>query len=168
MWVGFFVAVIISICVTCCKQCARTVPLNYIMLLLFTLCWTLVCMCICLFYDPASVFLCATMTMSMVVGICGLAIVVKEEMFWCYGLAASLIMGTIPVIVFNTLGLLTGRNGDGVPLFNSIFGYLFTVLCSIYIIYDVDLICSKLSKDDYVIGALLLYSDIITLFIYIL
>ena len=42
------------------------------------------------------------------------------------------------------------------------------ILTCIYIVYDTKMICEKLSIDDYVIGALMLYTDIIQLFLYIL
>ena len=42
------------------------------------------------------------------------------------------------------------------------------VLTSIYIIFDTRLIMSKMSYDDYIIAALLLYVDIINLFLYLL
>ena len=42
------------------------------------------------------------------------------------------------------------------------FAYLFTVLASLYIIYDVEAIRNKhgFSKDDYIVAALILYTDI--------
>jgi protein lifeguard len=42
------------------------------------------------------------------------------------------------------------------------------VLSSIYIIFDTRLIITKMSYDDYIIAALMLYIDIINLFMYIL
>ena len=42
------------------------------------------------------------------------------------------------------------------------------ILTSIYIVFDTKLILKKLSLDDYILGALMLYTDIIQLFIWIL
>ena len=50
-------------------------------------------------------------------------------------------------------------------------GYLLCTLLSIYIIYDVGIIIDKnegLSYDDYIIAALILYSDIIYMFLWLL
>ena len=51
-----------------------------------------------------------------------------------------------------------------------IFCWVGLIVTCIYVIYDVYLITEKhgLSYDDYVIGALLIYTDLISLFIYIL
>jgi len=52
-----------------------------------------------------------------------------------------------------------------------LLSYLITLIFSIYIIYDVGIILDKddgLSYDDYIIGALILYTDIIYAFIYLL
>ena len=46
--------------------------------------------------------------------------------------------------------------------------YLGVVLFSIYIVYDVSMICNKLGYDDYIVAALELYLDIINLFLRIL
>ena len=45
---------------------------------------------------------------------------------------------------------------------------LFVVITSIYIIFDTWLIMEKVSLDDYIIAALMLYIDIINLFLYLL
>jgi FtsH-binding integral membrane protein len=76
------------------------------------------------------------------------------------GLLTALIYVMIPVIVFCIL-------------FPNLLIYLilqgiFVVLTSIYIIVDTRFILEKLSLDDYIIGALMLYVDVVNLFLYLL
>ena len=47
----------------------------------------------------------------------------------------------------------------------SVFG---AVLASIYIVLDTKMIMERLELDEYIIGALFLYTDIIQLFMYLL
>lgn len=51
-----------------------------------------------------------------------------------------------------------------------IYCWVGLIITCVYVIYDVYMITEKhgLSYDDYIIGALLIYSDLIQLFIYIL
>jgi FtsH-binding integral membrane protein len=46
--------------------------------------------------------------------------------------------------------------------------FVMIVLVSIYIVIDVQLILKTMGPDDYIIAVVFLYSDIITLFLYIL
>ena len=46
-------------------------------------------------------------------------------------------------------------------LLHTVYLYLSVVLFSLYIVYDVSMICNKLGYDDYVVAALELYLEII-------
>ena len=123
------------------------------------------------FYNAYSVLLCLSMTVTMVLGIILLACCIKDEMFWCYGVLMASIMGTGPILVFNYLNLFNASNSPYQrPWLMTLFGYLFTVLAAVYIIYDVDSITSRqgISIDDYILAALFLFTDIINLFMCVL
>ena len=49
-----------------------------------------------------------------------------------------------------------------------VIAFFVVILTSIYIIFDTKMIMTKLSLDDYVIGALMLYTDIVQLFLWLL
>lgn len=113
------------------------------------------------YFNPASVLCTALSTLGMFLGLTVYAMLMSnEEMNFLGGIMISLLFVVIPVIIFSFL-------------FRSLFIYLIVqgimvVLTSIYIIFDTRLIMSKMSYDDYIIAALLLYIDIINLFLYLL
>ena len=113
------------------------------------------------YFNPASVLCTALSTLGMFLGLTVYAMLMSdEEMKFLGGVMISLSFVVIPVIIFSFL-------------FRSLFIYLIVqgvmvVLTSIYIIFDTRLIMSKMSYDDYIIAALLLYIDIINLFLYLL
>merc|ERR1712038_431938 len=171
MYICLVVMITLMCMMVCCKQFSHKVPCNYIMLGLYTLVTSFLVMTFTAFFNAESVFFVMTMVVSMVVGLTILALMIKKEMFWIYGLLATAIFATIPVIIFNVMNVFSveKRNAPwGVPILVSVFGYIITCIAGIYIVWDVDVIFHRLSIDEYVVGALVLYSDIITLFLYIL
>jgi len=166
------VAVVIMCGIACCKTCSRKVPMNYICLLVYTLAITILVMAVAGKYNPESVLLCASMTASVTFGIVMMGCVLKGDMYWCFGCLAGPVFGSIPVALFVTFGVLNGSNSIyGSPGLMLLFGYLLCTILSIYIIYDVGIIIDKnvgLSYDDYIIAALILYSDIIYMFLWLL
>ena len=58
------------------------------------------------------------------------------------------------------------------PFLDNLYCCLGVIMCGIYIVIDTQLIIGgkrlAISMDDYVVGALILYMDIITLFLYLL
>jgi len=113
------------------------------------------------YYNPASVLCTALSTLGMFLGLTVYAMLMSdEEMKILFGIMISLSFVAIPVTIFSLV-------------FRSLFIYLIVqglmvVLMSIYIIFDTRLIMSKMSYDDYIIAALLLYIDIINLFLHLL
>ena len=113
------------------------------------------------YFSAASVLCTAVSTLGMFLGLTIYAMLMSdEEMKFLGGLLISFSIVIIPVIIFSFL-------------FPSLFIYMIVqgimvVLTSIYIIFDTRLIMSKMSYDDYIIAALLLYVDIINLFLYLL
>ena len=104
-------------------------------------------------FEPADVLTAASMTAAMVVGLTTFACFCNMRLTWLWGIAAALSTTVWPLIIVNIL----------VPsrLLYNILCFVVIIVTSIYIVYDTKLIMSKLSLDEYVIGALLLYVDII-------
>ena len=156
------VAMVVGICIfcyiACFKNASRKVPQNYILLFAFTFVWSYMVAGFCSWYNPESVVAAATLTTVMFVGLTAYACCSKsEELEYCWAAGAVLSFLLLPAILFAILfGAYT-------------FLYvLVIVLCSIYIIYDTKLIMEYLEPDEYIIGALILYVDLINLFLYIL
>jgi len=60
---------------------------------------------------------------------------------------------------------LMGTNYDTYLIFEGVGGSL---IYGVYVIIDLKLISEKISIDDYILGAISLYVDLITLFVHIL
>jgi FtsH-binding integral membrane protein len=150
--------------ILCCQSVAHKVPLNYILLLIFTLCESYILACTTIYYEPLSVLVCAGITLGIVVGLTLYAIFTKTDITMCGGALVSL---SIILLVLSIIGLF----------FTSLFYQTLVNSCaiflfSLYLIYDTQLVIGKnkkfISADDYIIGAMMIYIDIVTLFIKIL
>ncbi len=113
------------------------------------------------YFHPEPVLCTAISTLAMFTGLTVYAMLMSdEEMNVLGGILVSLSFVVLPVIIFSLL-------------FRSHFIYIIVqgimvVLTYIYIILDTRLNMQEMSNDDYIIAALLVYSDIINLFLYLL
>ena len=153
----YYVAMIIGISLlctlVCCSKHARTVPRNYILLGIFTVCWSYMVAGFTVWFEPSDVFAAAGLTSAMVIGLTLFACCCKFKLTILWGIGAALSLAIWPLIIF--CWIWPSR-----MLFN-VVAFVVVVLTSIYIVYDTRLIMKKLEIDEYVIGALLLYVDII-------
>ena len=158
------VSIILIYALGCYKQVARSVPLNYVLLTLFTVCEALLVASICSRYDSATVMIAAAVTAAAVVGLTIYAFKTDSDFTVLGGVlfAALLILlvaSVIAIFVHNRWLQL-------------VIACLGAIIFSIYIVFDTQLIIGKhqysLSIDDYIWAAMMLYIDIVQLFIYIL
>ena len=118
----------------------------------------------CIFISPKIVLMALTMTCALVIGLTLYAFITKTD-FTGYGhymFIASLLM--------LVCGLFISFTNN--KIIHVIYSGLGVLMFSIYLIYDVQLISgnyeNKLDYDDYIIGSMILYIDIIMLFEHIL
>ena len=150
--------------ILCCRSVAQKVPLNYILLLFFTLFESFLVAYTTIYFEPVSVLICAGLTLAVVFGLTLYAIFTKTDLTVCGGTLVTLCMISIILgiigIFYTSAFYQTLINAFGVFLF------------SLYLIYDTQLVIGKnkvfLSTDSYIVGALIIYIDIVTLFIKIL
>jgi protein lifeguard len=169
-WVGtnywlqivcFALALSAMVFVMCAKQAARKIPLNYILLTAFTLLWSYAIAAICGEYEAKVVLIAAVCTLAMFCGLTGMACFVRvEKLNFCWGLLGAVSCLIIPGILF----LVFFRSF----MIHTAVILLFVVLLGCYIVYDTKLIMVALSVDDYVIGSMLIYMDIVNLFLCLL
>ena len=158
--IGAFVTLILLCCV---KSIARTVPTNYILLLIFTVCESYLLMIISCTYEPTIVFSAVALTVACTLGLTVYAWTTKKDftplVAWMWAV----------VFTFIFCGLLFFCFGRNVYIFYCGGGVL---IYSIYIIIDTQLLLGKFqhefNTEDYVFAAMNLYLDIINLFLYIL
>ena len=151
-------ALLCSLC--CCLKNAKKVPRNYILLALFTICWSYMVAGFSQWFEPEDVIVAAVTTTAMTLGLTVFACCTRMKLTWLWGIGAALSFAIWPLILFCIIF-------PSKLLFNALC-FLIVILTSIYIVFDTKLIMKKLDLDDYIIGALLLYIDIIQLFMYLL
>ena len=163
-YLSFFGVLFTEIPIFCCPSVASKVPLNYVLLLIFTLCESYLVAYMTLIYEPLSVLMCAGITLALVLGLTLYAIFTKTDMtLWGGGLVCLSVIFFILSLIgifYRSLFYQTLLNCCGLFLF------------SLYLMYDTQLVIGKnkilISTDQYIIGALMIYIDIISIFIKIL
>jgi len=159
---ALLIGLVLFITIACCKKPARTYPINYILLLIFTLCWGYMVAGTCSWYDPTYVFVAAALTAVSVVGLTIFsATCMSDKLFTvCLMAAVCLLFCLFPAMlmmwIFPTYWLYCLICGGCV------------ILSSIYIVIDTQMIMKDLSTDEYIFGALILYIDIINMFLWLL
>ena len=150
--------------IICCRSAAQKVPLNYILLLIFTICESFLVAHTTLYYEPLSVLICAGLTLAVVIALTFYAIFTKTDLTVCGGALAAL---SIISIILTIIGIFYSS-----LFYHTLISPFGVFLSSLYLIYDVQLVVGKnkvfLSTDSYIIGALMIYIDIIVLFLKIL
>lgn len=167
--IGLFIIILItslitSIVLVCFRNVARSVPTNYILLSLFTFCEGYMVSLICGMSSPRIVLMAAAMTSGVVIALTVYAVTTKTDFT---------VMGSL-IFVISALMLLFGifvmfTNNS---VLNTIYTCLGVLVFSLYLVFDTQLIVGKhelkLDIDDYIVGAMMLYLDIIGLFLEIL
>ena len=167
MWL-FYVFMVITIitvyALACYPKVARSVPINYILLFLFTIAEAYMISIIASYYDSTTVLMAGGLTAAATVGLTIYAFYTKKDFTklggFLFALILVLIVGGIFAIFIRNKWLNLGLAILGVLVF------------SIYLVFDTQLIIGKnerkFSIDDYIMAAMNLYLDIINLFLYIL
>ena len=164
MTLMFFLLLIIPCVITCYQGLMRQVPQNYIILLIFTLAESYVVGFICAYSKPEIVFMAAAMTFVMVLSLTFYAINTNNDITMQGGF---LFIFSSAILLFIFFGFFI-RNS----LYSVILSLFCVILFSFYIIYDTQLIMGNrqgmIQIDDYILGAFMIYTDIIGLFIQLL
>jgi protein lifeguard len=166
--IGCCVMSIVLMCaIICCF--GRTAPINYVLLMLFTMCETYMVGGLTAHYRNDVVILAGLVTALVTIALTVYAMRtnVPIEVFGAMSWVVCLAM--IPIAII-------GWCMD-MPGLHTVYCCMGVLLYSLYLIIDTMMICGgksmsgsnvQCSMDDYIIGALMLYLDIIMLFIYIL
>ena len=160
-----FVALIIECAIFCCKSVARTSPTNYICLFVFTACQAFILSVICAPYPDSTVLAAAGMTALVTVALTFYACTTKTDFTMCGGLFLLLFVALIMLVLVSFFMSFASW-------WHPVLSAVLVVFYGLFLIYDTQLIAGgkkhELSYDDYIVGALLLYIDIIMLFLELL
>ena len=158
----FLVAFVIEIMILCCKGFARKVPTNYILLGIFTLCMAFFFAFATSLFTPASALMAGGMTLAMTVALTVYACTTKTDFTVCGSLFFVLSIAVFMLIVVSLFMRFAAW-------WHPFFAAVMVCIYALYLIYDTQLIAGgkshELSLDDYVVGSLILYVDIMGLFL---
>lgn len=175
MYIMMVLMIVTEVAILCCKP-GRRPPGNYILLLFFTLAESYMISFICAAVSEQEgrliVLMAAIMTfgtrrcyLGIVVAATAYAMLTKEDFTVKWGLIVVVLMAMLQLLFF---GLFWPTNS----FLYSLYCTLGVVLFGIYLIIDTQMILGgkriQLSVDEYVAAAMLLYIDIIQIFLYIL
>ena len=161
----FFVSFVIEIMILCCKNMARVVPTNYILLSIFTICQAFFFSFATSLFTPESSLMAGGMTVAMTLMLTIYAFTTKTDFTVCGSLFAVIGMAMFMLILM----LIFMRF---VVWWHPFMAAISLIFYALYLIYDTQLIAGgrshELSLDDYVIGTLILYVDIMMIFLELL
>jgi FtsH-binding integral membrane protein len=162
--IPFTLWIVSMCCIFCSKKMARTVPWNYILLLIFTVSMGSIVMFCTSQYEPKSVLMATGMTFVVVLGLSLYVWNTKDEID--YGSAGCTIIGCVLSTMCLVL-LFSDVNRN-----NTLYSALFCVMFGFYIVYDTHLIVGgghyEIDAEDYIIASIIIYMDIINLFLHVL
>ena len=163
MYITIIAVSITSLLLGTVKTLARTVPINYVLLLIFTVSESYLLMYVAAYYKTDIVFAALAITVACTLGLTIYAWTTKKDFTPCY----AWMWGFSFILIVS--GLLFFCFGMKYKIFYCGCGVL---IYSIYIISDTQLILGKFqveyNTEDYIFVAIKIYFDIINLFLYIL
>ena len=156
--------IISCLCIIYSRSLARSVPINFILLAIFTISESYLVSCTTAKYDPQTILIVTILTASIVVALTVYAFTTSTDFTIMGGLlftaSVALLIAMILCIFFPS------------KIFRTIISAISVILFSIYLIYDTQIILGrgelKLEIDDYIFAAMNLYIDIITIFLELL
>jgi hypothetical protein len=164
VWIALLMTIVFMCVISCNPALARTFPQNYFLLAAFTLCEGLLLGCILVF--QTGVLIAAAVTASIVIVLTIFAVFTEIDFS---GMSPYLLCATCGLLAIGITAMILQ-----IPWLTSLYAGLGAVLFSVYIIHDTQTIVGgkhvtyQISVDDYAFAALVLYLDIINLFLYIL
>lgn len=162
--VAMFVFIVALMCPCGCERHLRTFPSNYLILGGFTLIEGILVGFTCAHYTADSVLFACLATAILVGGLSAYAMYTKTDFT---GIGVYLFAACFALLGFGFLAMFTEY-----PFLHQVYCCCGILLFSVYLIYDTQLIMGRgelaLGVDDYVFASLMLYTDIISLFLDIL
>ena len=163
-------AIVTMLLVGCFTSLARTVPTNYILLGIFTICESYTVCVLTAFFPPTDVILAAFLTLSLTVALTVYAITTKKDFTVCGGVLCICAWSLFALTIL--LSMINFGNYKTLNAMNVMISVAAVCIYGVYLIFDTQLLIGEhrysLDMDDYIIGAIIIYVDIIVLFVRIL
>lgn len=167
IWVGLFLGIGTLIPMICFRT---KYPLNFILLIAFTLGFSLLIGSVCAFYFDAGagviVLEAFVLTAAIFLSLTAFCLITKKDFSFLGGFLFAALMILILASIANfALGFAAGARSKWFTFTIAVVGAL---VFTGYILYDTSQIVNKLSPDEYILGAISLYLDVANLFLYLL
>ncbi|KAM9308066.1 protein lifeguard 2-like [Gastrophryne carolinensis] len=159
------VTFILVMVLACCDQARRKVPLNYILLALFTICEGALLGTLAAFFDADAVMWATGATILVTLGLTLFAFQTK----WDFTvLSGGLLVALMVLLSFGILAAIFRS-----MWLNIVYACIGTLIFGMYLVFDTQLIIGgkhrySLSPEDYIFAALNIYIDIVNLFMLLL
>ena len=165
MWTSFAVALLTELPLLCFREIARKVPLNYFLLITFTLAESYLVAFICAVYDPLVVAIAASLTAFATLSLTAYALFTPLDFTFAAG---SLYLFTAALFGCTFLALFLPSS----QILRVVISGVSVIVFGLYLIFDIEMIVGghycEFGIDDYVIAAMQVYLDIIMMFVHIL
>jgi FtsH-binding integral membrane protein len=164
LWASFIFSIATIVSLSCFRDLSRKVPLNYILLILFTMSKGYMISFVCNLTQPRIVFMAACMTCFITLALTFYACTTKRD-FTIYGSLMFLL--SCVLLLFSIFYLFTQNR-----LIHIVVSCIGVLIFSFYLIYDTQLLIGNkenaMDTDDYILCSIMLYIDIVNLFFYII
>ncbi|CAF3816870.1 unnamed protein product [Rotaria sp. Silwood1] len=161
---SYVVFIVTYFALVCSKNAARKFPLNLILLAILTLSMGYMMGMISAYYKIESVLIAVGITAFVCLGVTLFSFQTKYDFTSCMGV---LLVMTLALLAFGIVCIFTYSR-----LLYTIYAGLGAVLFSIFLAVDTQLIIGgkryEISAEDHIFASLMLYMDIINIFLYIL
>jgi protein lifeguard len=165
LWTSFAVALLTELPLLCFREVARKVPLNYVLLITFTLAESYMVAFICAVYDPMVVAIAASLTAFATLALTAYALHTSVDFTFAAG---SLYLFSAALFGCTFLALFLPSS----QILRIVISGVSVIVFGLYLIFDIEMIVGghycEFGIDDYVIAAMQVYLDIIMLFLHIL
>ena len=147
-----------------CLNLTKQVPINYFLLFIFTAAESVTVGNIASYYEPESVIeAMITFTITTVCLFLG-SMCIRNMKFYAYGMLFSIFLS----FVMQSLCLVFLLSGHADRTAFILYSFSGIIIYSVYVVIDLWMIAERIEIDDYILGAITLYVDLVTLFIHIL
>ena len=163
---GYFAGFVAYCALVCCINNARSYPRNYMLLSFFTVCWSFFVAAYAVQSQMGTVLLAAGMTTAITGALSLFACQTKIDFT---GIGGYLMAGCWALIL---LVFVLPLFSNMLPGWQKLYLGLGVIMYSLFLVYDTQLLVggkhrtAQLGLDDYVIAALMIYVDIVQLFLY--
>lgn len=170
-WTSFALSLALLFPMVCIQTLRLSVPINYIILFLFTIFESIMVGMVTALYEQDAVLIAVGLTAGVTLLLTIFAVQTKVDFTACRGVLLCLLFF---LMVFGIIMIFWISASDGEnQVLQLVYGSCGALVFSLYLIYDTQMMLGgehkyAISPEEYVFAALALYLDVINIFLYIL